>query len=62
MVHFEPAVRDQIWSTGALPVAVTDCLNFGNPEKGDIYWTFEQAVEGIAEPARRSTRRSCRAT
>jgi phosphoribosylformylglycinamidine synthase len=35
--------------TGALPVAVTDCLNFGNPEKGDIYWTFEQAVEGLAQ-------------
>jgi phosphoribosylformylglycinamidine synthase len=34
---------------GALPVAVTDCLNFGNPEKGDMYWTFEQAVEGMAE-------------
>ncbi|MCX6372503.1 MAG: phosphoribosylformylglycinamidine synthase subunit PurL [Actinobacteria bacterium] len=34
---------------GARPVAVTDCLNFGNPEKGEIYWQFEQAVEGIAE-------------
>ena len=34
---------------GALPVAVTDCLNFGNPEKGDIYWTFEQAVEGMSQ-------------
>jgi phosphoribosylformylglycinamidine synthase len=34
---------------GAVPVAVTDCLNFGNPEKGEIYWQFEQAVEGIAE-------------
>jgi phosphoribosylformylglycinamidine synthase subunit PurL len=34
---------------GALPVAVTDCLNFGNPEKGEMYWTFEQAVEGMAE-------------
>ncbi|HZL64745.1 MAG TPA: phosphoribosylformylglycinamidine synthase subunit PurL [Thermoleophilia bacterium] len=34
---------------GALPVAVTDCLNFGNPEKGEIYWQFEQSVEGIAE-------------
>jgi phosphoribosylformylglycinamidine synthase len=33
---------------GALPVAVTDCLNFGNPEKGEIYWQFEQAVEGIS--------------
>jgi phosphoribosylformylglycinamidine synthase len=35
--------------TGALPVAVTDCLNFGNPEKGEIYWQFEQAIEGMAE-------------
>ena len=34
---------------GALPVAVTDCLNFGNPEKGDIYWTFEQTIEGMSE-------------
>ena len=34
---------------GALPVAVTDCLNFGNPEKPEIYWQFEQAVEGMAE-------------
>jgi phosphoribosylformylglycinamidine synthase len=34
---------------GAQPVAVTDCLNFGNPEKGEMYWTFEQAVEGMAE-------------
>ncbi len=34
---------------GALPVAVTDCLNFGNPEKAEIYWQFEQSVEGIAE-------------
>jgi phosphoribosylformylglycinamidine synthase len=34
---------------GALPVAVTDCLNFGNPEKGEMYYTFERAVEGLAE-------------
>ena len=32
--------------SGALPVAVTDCLNFGNPEKGEIYWQFEQADRG----------------
>ncbi len=35
--------------TGALPVAVTDCLNFGNPERSEIYWQFEQAVEGISQ-------------
>jgi phosphoribosylformylglycinamidine synthase len=34
---------------GALPLAVTDCLNFGNPEKAEMYWTFEQAVEGMAQ-------------
>ncbi len=35
--------------TGATPVAITDCLNFGNPEKLDVYFTLSQAVRGIAE-------------
>lgn len=35
--------------TGATPVAVTDCLNFGNPEKLDVYYTLEHAVRGISE-------------
>jgi phosphoribosylformylglycinamidine synthase subunit PurL len=35
--------------TGATPVAITNNLNFGNPEKPEVFWTFEQAVEGIAE-------------
>lgn len=35
--------------TGATPVAVTDCLNFGNPEKLEVYYTLEHAVRGIAE-------------
>ncbi len=35
--------------TGATPVATTDCLNFGNPEKLDVYYTLEHAVRGIAE-------------
>ena len=35
--------------TGARPAAVTDCLNFGNPEKPDVFWQFRKAVEGIAE-------------
>lgn len=34
---------------GAEPVGITDCLNFGNPEKEEIYWQFRRAVEGIAE-------------
>ncbi len=34
---------------GAEPVAVTDCLNFGNPERPEVFWTFREAVDGIAE-------------
>jgi phosphoribosylformylglycinamidine synthase len=34
--------------TGAEPVALTNCLNFGNPEKPEIYFQLEQAVRGIA--------------
>ncbi|MBE3554931.1 MAG: phosphoribosylformylglycinamidine synthase subunit PurL, partial [Thermicanus sp.] len=34
---------------GAEPLAVTDNLNFGNPEKPEIFWQFEQAAAGIAE-------------
>jgi phosphoribosylformylglycinamidine synthase len=34
--------------TGALPVAVTDGLNFGNPTYPEVYWQFSEAVEGIA--------------
>ena len=35
--------------TGATPVAVTDCLNFGNPEKLEVYYQLEQAIRGISE-------------
>ncbi|HMS60163.1 MAG TPA: phosphoribosylformylglycinamidine synthase subunit PurL [Tepidiformaceae bacterium] len=35
--------------TGAAPVAITDCLNFGNPEKLDVYYQLSQAVRGISE-------------
>lgn len=37
---------------GATPIGVTNCLNFGNPEKPEIMWQFQQAVEGIAEACR----------
>ncbi len=38
--------------SGAEPIGITDCLNFGNPEKPEIFWQFRQAVEGIAEACR----------
>ena len=38
--------------SGALPLAVTDCLNFGNPERPDVYHQLEQCIQGIAEACR----------
>src|SRR6266436_3989349 len=38
--------------SGAKPLAVTDCLNFGNPYKSENFWQFREAVEGIAEACR----------
>lgn len=35
--------------TGAVPTAVTDCLNFGSPENPEVMWQFGQAVDGLAE-------------
>jgi phosphoribosylformylglycinamidine synthase len=34
---------------GAEPLAITNCLNFGNPYKPEVYWQFKEAVEGIGE-------------
>src|SRR5216117_1781810 len=35
--------------SGARPLAVTDCLNFGNPYKLENFWQLREAVEGVAE-------------
>jgi len=35
--------------TGATPVAATNCLNFGNPEKPHIMWQFSQTIDGITK-------------
>src|SRR5438309_745577 len=37
---------------GAAPLGLTDCLNFGNPEHPEVFWTFRQAVTGIADACR----------
>ena len=34
--------------TGAEPLGLTDCLNFGNPEKGEIAWQLAESIEGMA--------------
>jgi phosphoribosylformylglycinamidine synthase II len=37
---------------GAEPLGLTNCLNFGNPEKPHIAWQFSQAIEGLADACR----------
>jgi phosphoribosylformylglycinamidine synthase II len=34
---------------GAKPLAVTDCLNFGNPMKPEVFWTFKKSIEGLRD-------------
>jgi phosphoribosylformylglycinamidine synthase len=36
-------------ATGAVPIAATDCLNFGSPEDPEVMWQFAEAVRGLAE-------------
>jgi phosphoribosylformylglycinamidine synthase len=38
--------------TGATPLALTNCLNFGNPEKPEIMWEFAEATRGLGDAAR----------
>jgi phosphoribosylformylglycinamidine synthase subunit PurL len=38
--------------TGARPLGITDCLNFGNPEKPEIFFQFREACRGIADACR----------
>jgi phosphoribosylformylglycinamidine synthase len=34
---------------GARPLAITNCLNFGSPEKPDVMWSFSEVIDGMAE-------------
>ncbi|MDX5476119.1 MAG: phosphoribosylformylglycinamidine synthase subunit PurL [Bacillaceae bacterium] len=45
------AARNVVCS-GAQPLAITDCLNFGNPEKPEIFWQLEKAVDGMSAACR----------
>lgn len=46
------AARNVVCS-GAQPVAITNCLNFGNPYKPEVYWTFYECVMGMGEACRK---------
>jgi len=39
-------------AVGAEPIGMVDCLNFGNPENPEVFWTFAETVRGISDAAR----------
>ena len=45
---FAEAYRNVV-ATGAIPLAVTNCLNFGSPEDPGVMWQFAEAVRGLAD-------------
>ncbi len=48
MIAVAEAARNLVCS-GAEPIGLTDCLNFGNPERPEVMWQFILSVEGIAD-------------
>ncbi|KJU81556.1 phosphoribosylformylglycinamidine synthase II [Candidatus Magnetobacterium bavaricum] len=51
-VHAVCEAARNVACSGAAPVALTDCLNFGNPEKPHVMWQFKRAIEGISDACR----------
>lgn len=51
MIAVAEAARNVV-CTGAKPLAITNCLNFGNPYKPEVYWQFAETVAGIGEACR----------
>jgi phosphoribosylformylglycinamidine synthase len=52
MIAVSEAARNIVCS-GAEPVAITNCLNFGNPYNPEVYWQFVEAVKGMGEACRK---------
>ena len=51
-MHAVAEAARNVACTGARPVAATNCLNFGNPEKPEVMWEFSETIDGIAEACR----------
>jgi phosphoribosylformylglycinamidine synthase subunit PurL len=52
MIAVSEAARN-ITCSGGTPLAVTNCLNFGNPYNPEVYWQFVHAIKGMGEACRR---------
>ena len=51
-MHAVAEAARNVACVGARPLAVTNCLNFGNPERPDVMWQFAEAVAGMGEACR----------
>lgn len=51
--HSVCAIARSLFAVGAQPLAITDCLNFGNPEDPEVMWQFSEAVDGISTACER---------
>ncbi len=51
-MHAVAEAARNVACSGAQPVAATNCLNFGNPEKPEVMWQFHEAIDGMAEACR----------
>ncbi|HEX9456901.1 MAG TPA: phosphoribosylformylglycinamidine synthase subunit PurL [Candidatus Acidoferrum sp.] len=48
-MHAVAEAARNVACSGARPIAATNCLNFGSPEKPEVMWQFSQAIDGIGE-------------
>jgi phosphoribosylformylglycinamidine synthase II len=48
-MHAVAEAARNVASSGARPIAATNCLNFGSPEKPEVMWQFSEVIDGIAE-------------
>jgi phosphoribosylformylglycinamidine synthase II len=48
-MHAVAEAARNVACSGARPIAATNCLNFGSPEKPEVMWQFSQAIDGVAE-------------
>jgi phosphoribosylformylglycinamidine synthase len=48
-MHAVAEAARNVACSGAKPIAATNCLNFGSPEKPEVMWQFSEAIDGLAE-------------
>jgi phosphoribosylformylglycinamidine synthase len=48
-MHAVAEAARNVAASGARPIAATNCLNFGSPEKPEVMWQFSQAIDGVSE-------------